>query len=117
MPCTEADPDLIRGMTVSADATGETEAVETDVDLCKGARVYAYTIIVCWTSEDPDEAPPPILASLHLQDSRIDVPSACNCKNVSLGADLPGLKWPNSAKLVAEPGSNAVLILTYGQCA
>lgn len=106
--------DHIRGLTVFVD--NDVGVVEkcVKVELCPGARVYSYTL-AARSFADPD--PPTVLATLHLQDSEIVLPSM-GCKVAEVRADLsPGLAWPAFAKLCAAPGSNVVLILTYGHCA
>jgi hypothetical protein len=111
--CSECgNVDHIRGLTVYVDNDVGTEEKCVEVDLCVGARVYSYEIAVRSFAIPL----PPILASLHLQDSRIDIRSL-GCSIASHDADLPGLAWPAHARLCAAPGSNVVLIISYGACA
>ena len=109
-----AHADLIRGRTVFLDNTAGVGGVslQVGVELCPGAHVYSYTITVSFTGA----VIPATLARLRLQDSEIDVPSN-GLAVVALAADLPGLKWPSSARLIAPPGCNVSLVLTYGNCA
>lgn len=113
MTCAETgNVDHIRGLTVFLDNESGTEELCKNVELCPGARIYAYDISVR-TIADPI---PDVVATLKLQDSAIEVPS-WGCKIAELAASLPGLAWPSFAKLCAPPGSKVALVLTYGHCA
>jgi hypothetical protein len=115
-----AHADHIRGLTVFVDNTTGTEEKCIKVELCPGARVYAYEIAAKWTpgliGDPPPTTPPAVLATLHLQDSTLELPSL-GCRIASFDADLPGMAWPAFARLCAAAGSNVALVLTYGSCA
>lgn len=104
-------PDTFRVGTFHLNnVAGETSAEKT-IQLCAGMLVYAYTI----TTRSAAEVVPEVLAEWHLQDSAFLLPSL-GCAIASDHADLPGLHHPASSKLIAPPGSDVWLHLTYGQC-
>lgn len=103
--------DHIRGQTFFLNNVAG-DKPELKLELCPGARVYAYEIEV----RSDAAIVPDVLATLQLQDSKISVYSF-GCRIRAIHADLPGLAWPAFAKLIAETGSAVELILTYGNCA
>lgn len=103
--------DHMRGLTRTVFGDPDSTNVE-EVSLCPGARVYSITIVVRY----PDEVIPEIGAILHLQDSEIEVPMYA-CASTSWSADLPGLLWPQFARLEVALGATATIILVYGVCA
>lgn len=107
--------DHMRVMTIRAlPGIDIDEGVEVKIDLCPGARVYSYTIVV--RVVDGELGIPDIGATLHLQDSDAEIPME-GCLTVSFSADLPGLFFPAFAKLSVPPNARATMILTYGVCA
>lgn len=105
-----AHADHIRGLAVhSLNEDAEPKIIE--VELCPGARVYSYTLCGEFAGDPPE--PPELVATLRLQDSKLELWSDC-CE---LRADLPGLAWPSFAKLIVEPGARVTLNVTYGNCA
>lgn len=105
--------DHMRGLTRYVVGGLDSSTVQ-EISLCPGARVYSYTIIV--RHPGGELGIPDVGAILHLQDSEIEVPMF-ECESVSLSADLPGLFWPQFARLEVALGASAAIILTYGVCA
>lgn len=109
-----ADVDVLRGLTQYHSNPSAVE-LSADIELCPGAHVYGVslcaTVIDAETLADWDPNVP--LATLRLQDS--EMRSYLGCCAVDF--DLPGLKWPSSARLVITPGARAVITLAYGHCA
>lgn len=109
--------DVLRGLTVDVDnPRSATEDLCVPVELCRGARVFSYTLEAKVDSEVADVDVPAILATLKLQDSEIRMYSK-GCRIRALEADLsPPPQWPAAARLCVPPGVNATLILSYGHC-
>lgn len=108
------DPDVVRGMTVRLDNVAGSDGAGfllLPVELCPENRIYAYELV----AQFEGEVVPEIMASILLQDSQIDLDSF-GCKLRGIDADLPGLRWPASAKLKVFDGCRATLVLTYGNC-
>lgn len=108
-----SDDDQFRALTLHL-AGGLVEDTIEQVQLCPGARVYSYTLVVKHPGNEAGVVPE-TGASLLLQDSQLDV-CMLDCKTVSLSADLPGLKWPSFARLRVTAGGRACLTLIYGNC-
>ncbi len=104
------DADHIRGLTVTLDNRGGDNGPKS-VELCPGARVYAYTL----SARSVADPLPDNLATLQLQDSAIVLPSY-GCAIAELTHVVPGLAWPAFARLTAEIGTMVTLHITYGHC-
>lgn len=104
--------DVLRGFALHFDnVAGEIPEARTfDLDLC--GLVYSFTLCGGFTGEGEAPDPPELVAVIRLQDSQFELWSDC-CK---LHADLPGLKWPASAKLIVAPGAAVTLNVAYGDC-
>jgi len=106
-----ARPDHIRVLTVHKVSEDDDPTVAYDVELCPEARVYSYTLCGEYRTE-PERDPPELVAVWKLQDSQLELWSNC----CSVRADLPGLAFPASSKLVIPSGVKVTLTITYGQC-
>lgn len=110
-----ADP--IRGLTAHIDGEASLVDVVKEISLCPGARVYSYTLVILVGQNDGiPNVVPEIGAKMLWQDSEIDV-YMNGCRLVTLGAELPGLAWPDFTRLVATAGCNVTLYVNYGNCA
>lgn len=107
--------DMLRVMTVVADASALGTIKEVAIELPPEARVLSYTLSAKSFAVNPVDIPA-TLATLRLQDSSLDLPSY-GCPIGEVRADLsPPPAFPSSASLTAQAGVLATLHVSYGHC-
>jgi len=106
--------DHIRVATFAIDNRRGFVDLSEKFELGEESRIYSYTFAAYSVADPLPDFPDPV-ATLQLQDSHLDL-FAADCPRVSIRADVPGLAAPAFIKIIASPGTIAILYITYGNC-